>query len=151
MQAQVRLDALFPTRAQGLSDAAFRLHVDALCWSARNVTGGRIANVELPQVSRVGAPEKCARQLVGSGLWSADDLGWVINGLAMDRVGWRADIPDDVRETVYARDGYRCVGCGSPDDLTLDHIQPWSRFGSDDPRNLQTLCGSCNSRKGARV
>lgn len=51
---------------------------------------------------------------------------------------------------VFARDGYRCRACGSPDDLTVDHILAWSRGGSDDDDNLQTLCGTCNSRKGAR-
>lgn len=49
------------------------------------------------------------------------------------------------------RDGWVCLHCGSPDDLTLDHVIPWSVGGSDETNNLQTLCRSCNARKGARV
>jgi hypothetical protein len=50
---------------------------------------------------------------------------------------------------VMERDAYRCRRCGSWIDLTIDHIKPISLGGEDDPANLQTLCRSCNSRKGA--
>lgn len=55
------------------------------------------------------------------------------------------------RGAIYARDGFACLHCGARDNLTLDHIHPWSLGGSDEPGNLQTLCRPCNSRKGARV
>ena len=35
------------------------------------------------------------------------------------------------RHNVYKRDGYRCVYCGSRDNLTLDHVLPKSRGGKD--------------------
>lgn len=54
------------------------------------------------------------------------------------------------RATIFARDGHKCTICGSVDRLVLDHITPIARGGSDSPENLQTLCWSCNSRKGAR-
>lgn len=55
----------------------------------------------------------------------------------------------DLRLMVFSRDGYECKACGSKSKLSLDHIKPVVLGGSDDPQNLQTLCRSCNSRKGA--
>lgn len=63
----------------------------------------------------------------------------------------RAKIPDSLRLAVYERDGFACLHCGTTDALSLDHIHPWSLGGPDTIENLQTLCRSCNSRKGARV
>lgn len=63
----------------------------------------------------------------------------------------RKKIPDALRMAVYDRDGWRCLHCGAEENLSLDHIQPWSLGGADTMENLQTLCRSCNSRKGARV
>ena len=43
---------------------------------------------------------------------------------------------------------------GVPDDrreATIDHIQPQSRNGSNQQKNLQLLCRPCNSSKGARI
>lgn len=52
---------------------------------------------------------------------------------------------------VFAKDGYACATCGSREDLCVDHIHPFSKGGSSDMDNLQTLCRSCNSRKGAKI
>jgi hypothetical protein len=63
----------------------------------------------------------------------------------------RHAIPLDVRRAVLERDGHACVYCGATDKLCMDHIYPWSRGGSDEPDNLQTLCRSCNGTKGAKI
>lgn len=60
----------------------------------------------------------------------------------------RAVIPEYTRNNVFKRDGHKCVKCGSGDDLCLDHIKPFSRGGATHESNLQTLCRSCNSKKG---
>lgn len=52
---------------------------------------------------------------------------------------------------VFARDDYRCVHCGTRENLSVDHIHPVSKGGTNNMDNLQTLCRSCNSRKGAKV
>lgn len=64
-------------------------------------------------------------------------------------VSLRKPISSKVRWQIFQHDGYACVECGSNQDLTIDHRLPISRGGSNDPSNLQTLCRSCNSRKGA--
>lgn len=63
----------------------------------------------------------------------------------------RKRIAAGVRQLVFERDEHACVTCGTSDDLTLDHIYPWSLGGADDEANLQTLCRPCNIAKGARV
>ena len=47
--------------------------------------------------------------------------------------------------------GAKCAYCGNIEKLTIDHIIPRSKGGSDLTSNLQILCKSCNSRKGAKI
>lgn len=63
----------------------------------------------------------------------------------------RKPISNKLRKMVYERDHCRCITCGATDHLSLDHIIPWSLGGEDTMENLQTMCRSCNSRKGNRV
>jgi len=62
----------------------------------------------------------------------------------------RRTIPRDVQRAVWDRDDWRCRHCNTHKNLTVDHIVPLSKGGTDDLDNLQTLCGPCNSRKGDR-
>ena len=54
---------------------------------------------------------------------------------------------------IIERDGYVCKhsGCGQTEYLTVDHIVPISKGGSDDIANLQFLCRPHNSSKGDRT
>jgi len=58
------------------------------------------------------------------------------------------------RANIYKRiakeQGEFCVICGRKDKLTVDHIIPLSKGGSNDNDNFQILCQTCNKRKGAR-
>ena len=56
-----------------------------------------------------------------------------------------------MRVAVYARDNGACCHCGATESLSIDHIYPWSKGGLHEMSNFQTLCRSCNSRKGART
>lgn len=67
-----------------------------------------------------------------------------------DRFERRGHISGKLRTSVFERDGYECIYCGSYTDLTLDHLIPWSWGGADTFDNLATCCRSCNCRKGDR-
>lgn len=75
----------------------------------------------------------------------------VQNRKRFHRFSGRDPIPRELRDLVFARDNHACLWCGATENLCLDHIYPWSKGGPDTEDNLQTLCRSCNSSKGARV
>ena len=62
----------------------------------------------------------------------------------------RNPIIPDLRNWIIERDGNKCVECDTCEHLTVDHIVPVILGGKTNPDNLQTLCRSCNSRKGSR-
>lgn len=55
------------------------------------------------------------------------------------------------RKNVLKRDNNRCQYCGKKEDLTIDHIIPKSRGGSDEWDNLVACCSTCNVKKGNRT
>ena len=56
------------------------------------------------------------------------------------------------RRALFARDGWRCVYCGtSGGRLTLDHVVPRSKGGESIWENVVTACAPCNLRKGDRT
>lgn len=55
------------------------------------------------------------------------------------------------RVAIYMRDNFTCLFCGIKYDranLSLDHIVPVSKGGSNESTNLATCCKNCNSKKG---
>ena len=56
------------------------------------------------------------------------------------------------RRALFARDGWRCVYCGTTNGrLTLDHVIPRSRGGDSVWENVVTSCAPCNLKKGNRL
>lgn len=49
------------------------------------------------------------------------------------------------------RYGNRCLCCKEQKPLTVDHVLPISKGGTNTIDNLQPLCLSCNSRKQAKI
>lgn len=57
----------------------------------------------------------------------------------------RKSISKAKRLRIFERDGNVCLACGSVRKLTLDHVVPLSKGGSNRDDNLQTLCAGCNN------
>ncbi len=61
---------------------------------------------------------------------------------------------DDPKMSLYQKQEGICAGCNKffvPGNLSVDHIVPKAKGGSEDSKNLQLLCRSCNSIKGDRT
>ena len=56
-----------------------------------------------------------------------------------------------VREEIYYRDWNACLKCFSEVNITIDHIIPLSKGGTNHKENLQTLCKPCNEEKADRA
>lgn len=56
-----------------------------------------------------------------------------------------------VRVAVTVRDKGLCRYCRSEAAITLDHVLPWSRGGSNEAENVVLACEPCNYRKGQRT
>lgn len=52
------------------------------------------------------------------------------------------------RQNIFKRDGYECQYCGTRRDLTIDHVIPRAKGGTDSWMNLVTACKKCNAKKG---
>ena len=53
---------------------------------------------------------------------------------------WRKDIKEQWH--------YKCAYCGDKKHLTMDHIVPRAKGGSDFTKNVVCCCHSCNQDKG---
>lgn len=63
---------------------------------------------------------------------------------------WTA-VSKAVRQRIYERDGFACIYCTSTTQLSIDHVLPRSRGGTNNEDNLATACRRCNSSKGSRT
>jgi hypothetical protein len=100
------------------------------------------------------------RDVLLRGWWAAED-GRLYHDTLVERVREmmsvrgvdraRADARRNQFEKVRERDGHACVYCGNTKYLTLDHLVPLSRGGSNDEENLVTACRPCNSKKRDRT
>lgn len=56
--------------------------------------------------------------------------------------------PAFTRFNVFLRDRFQCQYCGSPHELTFDHVIPRSRGGLTTWENVVAACSPCNLKKG---
>ena len=78
-------------------------------------------------------------------------------------------VQTSMRRTVFREDGYRCATCGVVGEerrfprggygyytaiegvyLSIDHIHPKSKGGTNERSNLRILCTPCNTKKGVK-
>lgn len=59
--------------------------------------------------------------------------------------------PAFTRFNLFLRDGFECVYCSSPEDLTFDHVIPRRLGGRTTWKNIVAACSKCNLRKGGRL
>jgi 5-methylcytosine-specific restriction endonuclease McrA len=56
------------------------------------------------------------------------------------------------RKNILRRDNFKCAYCGRSDlPLTIDHILPKAKGGTDSWENLICACTVCNNKKGDRT
>ncbi|AYJ87648.1 HNH endonuclease [Sphingomonas paeninsulae] len=79
------------------------------------------------------------------------DFDWPGDGKAKPRIYQKKVISRSLSKAVFERDAFRCVICSTHVDLTCDHIYPESLGGETILANLQTMCRSCNAKKGVRT
>jgi hypothetical protein len=64
-------------------------------------------------------------------------------------------IRQEKRLAIYLRDGLACIYCGAAVEdgtqLTLDHVKPVSKGGTNKEGNLVTACLKCNTSRGVRT
>lgn len=158
----VRLDDGYLTNPKVLQAGRDGRDVHQACifYCARELTDGFVPAGALPLIAvMAGVPDlqdaigRCvAADLLlpaPAGFWVGAESLWSIISDQDYFDALRAEARRRFGAEVFARGGFQCRICGSHDDLTLDHIVPLSRGGRNEPSNLQALCRSCNSRKGA--
>ena len=64
--------------ARDLSDAAYRTHVDALCWSNERLLDLRIPRRDLRRFAETADPDAAVKELIAAGWWRDDGDGWFI-------------------------------------------------------------------------
>lgn len=77
----VRLDDKFPNHPKviNLSDAAFRLHVSAICYAGEYLTDGHISGRIVRNLSPISNLARAVEQLVAARLWEPTEDGYQIH------------------------------------------------------------------------
>ena len=56
-----------------------------------------------------------------------------------------------IKQQVFDMHGEKCLCCGDKNNLSIDHIIPVKKGGTNKIDNLQPLCLSCNSKKNTKI
>lgn len=110
------------------SDAGYRRWLHLHGWAVVSVEFARKA---MPQWLR---KHQCLRSALGS----------FIDVAIASPSTLKRSLRGKQKQRIHDRDGNRCLRCGSCENLTLQHVQPFSRGGETNSSNLVTLCEGCN-------
>jgi hypothetical protein len=85
-----------------------------------------------------------------------DIINAIVHGISVDekRLFSRDDKLEFINTLISENGKYRCAICKKlfyPDELTMDHIDPWSKGGRTELSNAQLLCRPCNSKKSNNI
>ena len=64
----------------------------------------------------------------------------------------RKNLSPELKKDLFKTQNGKCMYCGRKpgiDLMDVDHKNPMAKCGSDQKRNLQLLCRTCNTREGA--
>ncbi len=133
-----KLGAEWPDEARHLSSDAYRLHVDALCYSNRLLTDLFINKIEVRRFAWVADPDAAARELVAGGWWEDRGTRWYIGAKF---AGWQrsreqveakrsTDTKAQRRKRLHDSDDHsECLpSCPSSPDNAHDNAHESSRF-----------------------
>lgn len=124
----------------------------ALCGDSSTSAKSAVEEYSL-QVPGMALCWSCAESAANT-FWkkhSGEWLTWPNEEKATAYSATKKSIPQSLRTKVFERDMYRCLRCGSHQDLSADHIVPESEGGPTSEENLQTLCRPCNSWKATQT
>jgi hypothetical protein len=141
------------------------MYVHSLCWCRKYGTYTfHLASVSTGQT--LAAASRRAARVVSVGIWKQRErhvfdlapsdlfVPWLTRTdsvVAAEHRRRRAHVSHHHRAELLERDGHQCNACPATDDLTIDHIIPITKGGTDDLDNLRILCRRCNSSKKDRV
>lgn len=162
----LKLSDDFPVQCTDLGSAAFRLHVEGLCWSMQRENGGWIRHKEVKRLTELDEYTEALTELLEQGYWIEVGEGYQITHhmehqpepdvIARQRRSQRlrsevSRSRAEIWAALQARNEIlECAHCGdrNVDRLTIDHIVPLRQGGTNAMSNLQVLCSICNSIKG---
>jgi 5-methylcytosine-specific restriction endonuclease McrA len=99
------------------------------------------------RLEREGLQASLLLRIAAASVDAARQRRWAHNPVAV-RKGFDAN--PELRRRILQRDLDTCQWCGKAEpSMHVDHIVPIKFGGSNSPANLQTLCPSCNWKKGA--
>jgi hypothetical protein len=109
-------------------------------------------------------PSKCLSRIALNGFLSKDEVSSLLQivneyhvvaqPILRGATSLRRMPKATLRNKIIERDGMKCRYCGrqlGKEEITIDHIVPYSLGGKTEFDNLVVSCRPCNSKKGGRL